>query len=570
MVPVKRTQMKRYLECNIDIVSGKYKIFILSKLATAVKLVLLWSGLVYGAEVSFVDVTQDLAIDFIHRSGISEEKRLPETDGAGVALFDYDDDGDLDLYLVNSGDLITGRGTAHNALYRNNGGVNFSSVGAEAGVLGRAYGMGVLAGDYDNDGDADLYLTNLGADQLYRNEADGSFSDATKMAGLGDIGWGSSSAYLDYDNDGDLDLFVSVYLEFELALHPWCGRRDMGLRFYCDPRQFKPTRDLLYRNEADGTFTAVADSAGIDQKGNGLGVVCGDYDLDGDADIYVANDMTPNFYYENQGNGRFADMGLLSGTAFSADGTAQAGMGVDAGDYDRDGDLDLFVTNYQLENNSLYRNDGMMFSEVSFATGIGDISLNYLGFGTGFLDYDNDGWLDLFVANGHVHDNIEQYDDLVTYAQRAQIFHNERGVRFKEQTQQLGPALAVDYVGRGSAFGDYDADGDMDIVLMSSARPVALWRNDGGNKNNWLGVVLQGTRSNHEGVGAKVYIDVGTQRLLHEVKLGGGYLSTSAKDPLFGLGQAKKAERLEIHWPSGQVQTFEAVEANQIVRAVEP
>jgi enediyne biosynthesis protein E4 len=518
--------------------------------------------------VQFVDVTRSLGINFVHYNGLSEEKRLPETDGSGAAFFDYDGDGLLDLYLVNSGDLLRGREGHDNALYHNET-ERFTDRAVAAGVVGREYGMGVVVGDYDNDGDADLYLTNWGEDMLYRNRGEGTFADATKDAGLGNREWGSSAAFLDYDNDGDLDLFVVNYVDFTLENHPWCGHQALELRFYCDPRQHRPTRDVLYRNEGDGTFIDVSQSAGITESGNGLGVACWDHDNDGDADIYVANDMGPNFLYENQGDGSFTDVGLLTGIALSADGATQAGMGIDTGDYDNDGDADLFVTNFQLENNALYRNDGFVYSEVSFQAGLGEISLNYLGFGTNFFDFDNDGWLDIVVANGHVHDNIEQYDELVTYAQKAQLFRNNQG-RYEEYTAEAGEAFAVDYVGRSTALGDYDADGDLDLLLTQSGREAVLLRNDGGNRGNWLQIELQGVHSNRDGVGAKVHVRMDSLRITREVKAGSGYQSSSQKALFFGLGVSERVESIEVSWPSGKKQVLQDIAANQLLPIVEP
>jgi len=523
---------------------------------------------VEAGPVQYIDVTESLGIDFVHHNGMTEERRLPETDGSGVAFFDYDGDGLLDLYLVNSGDLLKGRGAHLNALYRNSGD-RFIDHTTTAGVPGREFGMGVVTADYDNDGDADIYLTNWGEDVLYRNNGDGTFTDATEQAGLGNKEWGSSAAFLDYDRDGDLDLFVVNYVDFTLENHPWCGHQALELRFYCDPRQHQPTRDLLYRNEGDGTFVEVGESVGISGSGNGLGVACWDSDGDGDQDIYVANDMGANFLYENQGDGFFVEVGLLAGLALSADGAAQAGMGVDTGDYDNDGDLDLFVTNFQLENNALYRNDGLVFSEVSFQSGLGEISLNYLGFGANFFDYDNDGWLDLVVTNGHVHDNIEQYDELVTYAQKTQLFRNEQG-DFTEYTQEAGAAFSVDYIGRSTAYGDYDADGDLDIAIMQSGGPAVVLRNDGGNGGHWLQVELEGTLSNRDGIGARVYIEAGSLNLMQETKAGSGYQSSSQKALFFGLGAVDMVDRLRIIWPSGQVQTLEQIVVNRVMKIAEP
>lgn len=308
--------------------------------------------------------------------------------------------------------------------------------------------------------------------------------------------------------------------------------------------------------------------AGIVHAGNGLGVVAGDWDLDGDQDLYVANDLTPNFHYLNQGDGTFVEDGLLAGTALSADGANQAGMGVDSGDIDQDGDFDFFVTNYQLETNSLYRNDGAYFSETSFKSGIGEISLNYLGFGTGFFDYDNDGHLDLFVGNGHVHDNIGDYDELVTYAQRAQVFRNMGGGAFSEKTAELGPAFATEYVVRGSSFGDIDQDGDLDIAIVNNGRRFALMRND-GEHGNWLQIQLEGKLSNRDGVGAKIYLWADGQQQLRQVKAGSGFLSTSQCEPVFGLGSSEQVDRLEIHWPAGGVQVLKDIVPNQCLTIVE-
>ena len=517
-------------------------------------------------QVRFVEVAVELGIDFVHENGSSKEKRLPETNGSGSAFFDWDGDGDQDLYLVNSGHMEKGRGQAWNRLYRNDGAA-FSTMVDAAGARGASYGMGVAAADYDSDGDPDLYLTGWGADQLYRWQ-EGAYVDVTEAAGLGHEGWTTSAVFFDSDLDGDLDLFAAQYVRFELGAQPWCGRDDMGLRFYCDPRVFDSTTDLLYRNEGDGVFAEVGPMAGIVHAGNGLGVVAGDWDLDGDQDLYVANDLTPNFHYLNQGDGTFVEDGLLAGTALSADGANQAGMGVDSGDIDQDGDFDFFVTNYQLETNSLYRNDGAYFSETSFKSGIGEISLNYLGFGTGFFDYDNDGHLDLFVGNGHVHDNIGDYDELVTYAQRAQVFRNMGGGAFSEKTAELGPAFATEYVVRGSSFGDIDQDGDLDIAIVNNGRRFALMRND-GEHGNWLQIQLEGKLSNRDGVGAKIYLWADGQQQLRQVKAGSGFLSTSQCEPVFGLGSSEQVDRLEIHWPAGGVQVLTDIVPNQRLTIVE-
>jgi enediyne biosynthesis protein E4 len=509
----------------------------------------------------FVDVAVEAGVDFVHHNGPSPEKRLPETNGAGCAFFDYDGDGDQDLYLVDSGDMVKGRQGADNVLLRNDGG-HFVDITAQARAEGGGYGKGVLAGDYDGDGDQDLYLSNWGPDLLLRQEADGTFVEVAGQSGVANPDWGTSAVYLDYDMDGDLDLFVVNYVHFRLGEQPWCGRADLGMRFYCDPRQFAPSLDRLFQNQGDGTFVDVSAAAGIDQPGNGLGAVSADFDHNGWPDLYVANDLTSNLMYMNR-KGAFSEDGLLSGAAFSNDGAAQAGMGVDAGDFDGDGDEDIFVTNYQLENNNLYRNDGDFFWDHSAEAGIAKRSLDYLGFGAFFFDYDNDGWLDLFVANGHVHDNIGAYDSIVTYAQRPQLFHNQGQGTFEEQTDSAGPAFAASYVGRGAAYADYDLDGDLDIALTASGERTALMRNDGGNQGNWIEVRLQGAGANRDAVGARVVMRLDGTEQWRTVRAGSSFLSTSQKALLFGLGAAPRAASLQVYWPSGATQTLEGIAAGQ-------
>ena len=519
--------------------------------------------------IIFSEISTDVGIDFKHHNGVSEKKRLPETDGSGGAFFDYDGDGDLDLYLVNSGDIVKGRSGHWDRLYENiKMGKYFKDVSEDAGVRGRDYGMGIVTADYDNDGDPDIYLTNWGMDQLYVNLGNAKFVDQTQEAGLGNEQWGSSASFFDSDNDGDLDLFVVNYVDFTMQNHPWCGHEALGLRFYCDPRQHKPVRDLLYVNNGSGGFAERGQKLGIVEEGNGLGLACWDYDQDGDQDVYVANDMEANFLYVNDGTGKFSENGLFAGVAMSADGLAQAGMGVDTADYDNDGDIDLLVTNYQLENNALYRNEGKIFSEVSFSVGLGELSLNYLGFGSLFVDYNNDGWTDLFVVNGHVHDNIEVYDELVTYAQHAQLFRNNHG-RFSEREAKPQDGFEEKFVGRGALYADYDDDGDMDLAVTSSGRRFSLLRNDGGNKNNWLKVELEGSQSNRDAVGALVEVWADSHRQIQQVKAGSGYQSSNPKILHFGLGIRKMADSLKVLWPSGVLQVVSKVESGSSITIVE-
>ena len=529
----------------------------------------LFAPLCFAENIIFSEISAEVGIDFKHHNGVSEEKRLPETDGSGGAFFDYDGDGDLDLYLVNSGDLIKGRSGHWDRLYENvDMGKRFNDVSKDAEVSGRDYGMGVVTADYDNDGDADIYLTNWGMDQLYKNLGNAKFADKTLEAGLGNKEWGSSASFFDSDNDGDLDLFVVNYVNFTLQNHPWCGHEALDLRFYCDPRQHQPVRDYLYINDGKEGFLERGKELGIVEKGNGLGVACWDYDKDGDQDIYVANDMEANFLYENDGGGKFTENGLFAGVAMSADGLAQAGMGVDTADYDNDGDIDLFVTNYQLENNALYRNEGTVFSEESFSTGIGEFSLNYLGFGSLFVDYDNDGWTDIFVVNGHVHDNIEVYDELVTYAQHAQLFRNIKG-QFIEREVKSEDAFEQKFVGRGALYADYDADGDIDLAVTSSGRKFALFQNNGGNTNNWLKVKLRGSTSNRDAVGALVELWTNNRRQIKQVKAGSGYQSSNPKILHFGLGTNEIVDSLKVIWPIGSSEVISSIESNSLIDLVE-
>jgi enediyne biosynthesis protein E4 len=525
----------------------------------------------------FAEVAASEGVTFVHMTGATEEKMLPEAYGAGVAFADLDGDGDLDLYFVNSGSLVHGRVSAVNRIYRNGGDaeVRFEQLDNTAGAAGVGYGMGALAGDFDGDGDIDLYTTEVGSDRLYANAGDAVFHDITADAGIDSDTWGTSAVYFDADLDGDLDLFVADYVAFSTADNPWCGRRDLDLRFYCDPRQYEPLADRLYLNDGNDSnrenpvFHEVGAEQGITRKGNGLGVVAGDFDGDGDADIYVANDMTANFLYHNDGTGMFTEDGLVLGTAFSADGAAQAGMGVDTGDYDDDGDIDLVVTNYQLEHNALYRNENTWWTEAGFSTGLGEASVNFLGFGVGFFDFDNDSRLDLFVANGHVHDNIETYDPMVTHAQRAQVFHNEGSVFVEVPADKLSGGLVTPYVGRGSAFGDYDNDGDVDVALNTNGGAAVLLRNDTA-VGNWLRLALVGLRGNTSGIGARIRLLIADRTLTRWVAAGSGYLSTSEAVVHVGTGTAAIVDRVEVLWPSGVEQVFSAVPCGQLLRIKEP
>jgi hypothetical protein len=508
-------------------------------------------------------------VTFTHYNGAKGEKYLVETMGSGAAFLDYNNDGYLDLYAVNGAEM-SGEGVSPgNVLYRNNRDRTFTDVTDQAGVRGnRYYGMGVCVADYDNDGDQDIYLTNFGPNVLYRNNGNATFTDVTALAGIGDARWGSSCAFADYDNDGDLDLYVANYLDFAQAKkNVWCGRHEEGFRTYCHPDNFDGVASVLYRNNGNGTFTDVTEAAGVlNPAGKGLGVVFGDYDNDGDVDLYVANDSVANFLYRNNGNGTFTEVGVLSGVAYDGEGKAEAGMGVDFADYDNDGLLDIFVTNFDFETNTLYRNQGnSLFIDITDLVGLGQDREPYMGWGTKLLDYDNDGSKDLFVANGHLQDNIHLYNDVMTYAQGNQLFHNKGRGRFVEVTLSSGPGLLSKRVGRGVAFGDYDNDGDTDIFIVNNNQPATLLRNDGGNRNHWLMVKTVGTKSNREGIGARVKVEAGGLTQVAEVRSGSSYLSQNDLRLLFGLGSSAKVDRVEVRWPSGTVETVENVAANQLL-----
>ena len=531
-------------------------------------LILLTCGIpCVSANVQFVDVTKEAGIDFRHVNGAEGDYHLPETLGAGGAFFDADNDGDLDIYLVNSGYWPGSAAAAqkHAALYQNNGDGTFTDITVAAGVGNRGnYGQGVACADYDNDGDTELYVTNFGQDVLYRNNGDGTFTDITAHAGISDAAWSSSACFLDYDNDGHLDLFVVSYLHYSLdAAYRPCG--ENATRTYCHPSLFEGAPDRLYRNNGDGTFTDVSQEAGVGNiggmfHGKGLGVVSADFNNDGAPDLYVANDDTRNDFFYNNGDGTFSEISLLAGCAYSFNGVAQAGMGIASGDYNGDGALDIFVTNLSYETNALYRNNGDgTFTDVIYEARLGKESYLYVGFGTGFLDADNDGWLDLFVANGHIIDNIAETHDVLTYAQPNQLFRNKGDGTFQEISETAGPYFQRAQVSRGSIFGDYDNDGDVDILVTQSNAPATLLRNEHGNKQNWLRIKPVGTISNRDGIGARVLL---TQQI-RDVNPGASYLSSHDARLHFGLGENTSVDRLEIRWPSGVVEVYENLPVNQ-------
>ena len=520
--------------------------------------------------IHFTDVTDVAGIHFVHTNGASGEFHLPETLGAGGAFLDYNNDGHLDLYLVNS--------AAPSVLYRNNGNSTFTDVTASAGVSNQgSYGHGVACGDYDNDGYVDLYTTNFGTNRLYHNNGDGTFTDVTAASGTADARWSSSATFFDYDNDGDLDLYVVNYVNYKLdASAPTCFENPTfgateKVRGYCHPKHFEGTPDSLYRNNGDGTFTDVTEAANVRDPGGmflgkGLGVVAADFNADGNPDLYVANDDTPNYLFYNKGDGTFAEIAILAGCAYSADGIAQAGMGVDAGDYNGDGHLDIFVTNFSYETNTLYRNNGDgTFTDVSYKARLGEESYLFLGFGTGFFDADNDGHLDIFVANGHIFPNVERTTDVISYRQPNQLFLNRGDSTFAEVRLD-----GQHVVSRGTLFGDYDNDGDIDVLVTQLNDKVTLLRNENGNRNNWLRLKLIGTHSNRNGIGARVTLTLGDESQTREIHTGYSYLSSNDPRLLFGLGERTVVDRLQIRWQRGAVQILEDLSANQELVVTEP
>jgi len=516
--------------------------------------------------VTFTPVTEQAGIQFKHVDGRSGRRYFLETVGSGVAFFDYDGDDWLDIYLVNGADLpgFTSQIPPTNKLYRNNRNGTFTDVTKEAGVGDTGYGGGCAVADYDNDGDLDLYVTNFGPNVLYRNNGDGTFTDVTQRAGVGDTRWSLGCSFADYDNDGFVDLYVANYIDFHFEEHKPCIYK--GIEIYREPETFRGSPDILYHNNGDGTFTDVTQQAGIDDKdGKGMGVVFGDYDNDGFVDCYVGNDADENYLYHNNGDGTFMNVGWIAGVEADENGNVQGTMGVDFGDYDNDGLLDLVGLNYQKQPNVVYHNDsGGFFSDVSFIVGMG-YSIPYLGWGTDFFDADNDGDKDLFISNGHLQDQIEKYDNTTTYAQDNQfLINNGKGV-FVNKSAEAGSGLQLIKVSRGIATGDYDNDGDLDILISNANDTPDLLRNDGGNNGNWILIRTIGTKSNRAGIGTRVKIQAGDLVQIDEVRSGSGYISQNDLRLHFGFGDRKKIDLIEVRWPSGVVDTIRNIDPNQVI-----
>lgn len=510
------------------------------------------------------DITQFTGIKFFHISS-PDKKYIVESMSGGAALIDYDRDGWPDIYFTNAPtvEMALAGQKARCALYRNKGDGAFTDVTDKAGVGEAGWAMGACVGDYNNDDWPDLYVTAFGPNTLYRNNGDGTFTDVTRQAGVGDSRWSAGCAFGDYDGDGWVDLLVANYVDFRLSDLPKFGEgancQYRGLAVQCGPKGLKGAGDALYHNNGDGTFTDVSKAAGVSDPNGyyGLGVVWTDLNEDGRPEAFVANDTTPNYLYRNEGQGRFTEIGFVAGVAVNEAGSTQACMGIALGDYLRTGRLSLFVTNFSEEYNTLYRNEGKLtFTDVSYPSGTAQSSLPYVGWGTGFFDLENDGWLDLLVVNGHVYPQVDTRDIGTKYRQPKLLYVNQRDGTFREASRDVGAALSVPRVSRGAAFGDLDNDGDIDIVVGELDGAPMILRNDGGNGANWITLELIGARGNRLALGARVKVVTGKLAQVDEVRSGGSYLSQNDLRLHFGLGKAERVDRVEIRWPSGKTETL--------------
>ena len=514
-------------------------------------------------------------ISWVHENAMSADRYLPETMGPGVAFVDYDNDGWVDIFMVNSGaaDFYRPKAPLKNALYKNNRDGTFTDVTDKAGVAGgREFGMGCAIADYDNDGYPDILVTAYGRCTLYRNNGNGTFTDATEKAGLAAPGWTTSAVWFDYDNDGKLDLFLCSFVQFSATSDVFCGDNKLGKRFYCIPRVFKPTPSLLYHNNGDGTFTEV--SAGTDIRralGKALGVVATDIHGDGLMDLFVANDTVQNFLFANRGKGKWEEIALPAEVGFSNNGTPRSGMGVDAADFNGDGKQDLFVANVDQEMFSLYRNEGNeFFADVAAANGVAQATRLLSGWGLKFFDYDNDGRVDLILANGHPDDMIESYSQQVKYKEPLVLFQND-GTKLRNVTAEAGPVFKKMFPARGLAVGDYDNNGRVDVLIGNNGEAPALLKNNAGTGHHWVGLRLQGTACNRDAIGATIKWSAGGVTRTRYKSSGGSYLSAHDVREVLGLGTAAKVEWVEITWPqpSGRVERFTDVPVDRYVTVVE-
>ncbi|MGH9449555.1 MAG: CRTAC1 family protein [Terriglobia bacterium] len=528
--------------------------------------------------VIYVDVARKagLTVENVW-GGVKHKNYIIEAKGSGIAFFDYDQDGWLDIYLTNGTRLNTTwpPGHApHTHLLKNNRDGTFTDVTEKSGLARTGWQVGVCVGDYDNDGWDDLFLTFWGHNVLFRNNGDGTFSDVTKKAGLwkDEIRWGSGCCFLDYDRDGHLDLFVANYIVLDLAKVPAPGQTGYcqwkGVPVMCGPRGLPGGSNLLYHNNGDGTFTDVSQKSGILATGPRYSITPVSYDFDNDGwpDIYVAVDSEPSILFHNNHNGTFTDVGVMSGVAYNEDGQEQSGMGVGVGDYDCDGNLDIFKTNFSDDTCDLYHNNGDgTFQDVTFVSGIG-VNTQYVGWGCGFMDYDNDGWPDIFQANGHVYPGIDSLHLDQTFEEPRIVYHNLGNGKFKDVSSIMGPGISAKHSSRGCAFGDYDNDGGVDVLVLNMNETPSLLLNEGGNKRNWIKLKLIGTHCNRTAIGARVYVTTGKHRQMNEVASGGSVMSQSDLRPHFGLGNARVVDLIEVKWPTTwKIEKFTGVKANQIV-----
>jgi len=523
------------------------------------------------APITFADATAAAGINFIHNSGRAGQKFLPETMGSGGAFVDLNGDGWPDIVLVNSRDWKPRPGKRSlSALYRNNGNGTFTNVTAASGLDVGMYGMGVAAGDFDNDGRDDLYITSLEGDRLFHNEGNFKFRDVTKTAGIVNANFGTSAAWFDYDRDGRLDLFVANYVQWQADKDIYCSL-DGTTKSYCTPESYKATASKLFHNLGNGKFEDVSAKAGVGEPtSKSLGVAVIDYDADGWPDLFVANDTQPNKLYRNNHDGTFTEKGVAAGVAFSEDGVARGAMGADAGDYDGSGRAHLLVGNFANQMLALYRNEGNgLFVDEAPTSTVGRASLLSLAFGVFFFDYDLDGRPDIFAVNGHIEEEIGRVQPKVQYRQIPLMFHNLGQGRFDSVGGSLGAAFNVAQVGRGAAYGDYDRDGDLDILITNNQGSARLLRNDGGNRNHWLTIRTVGVKSNRDGIGAIVRVETPSGTLWQTVHSGSSYCSQSDLAVTFGLGSATSARAVEVLWPSGAKDRVADVAANQFVKIEE-